>query len=182
MKVRNNKSTTDVWVGQEIAASAVYELDPTEIDRWKIEMARVGSKVQVDLGSGDLVITEQSDYSATASSDVASTTTSTAYQRKLRLTTENISAGVYRVGWSYDWGMAKTSYSFLSRIRVNSTTDISNHSEKPKDATTDVSHIGGFAYVTLAVGSHTIDIDYCTSNAGGAAKIQNARLEIWKTE
>jgi hypothetical protein len=109
-----------------------------------------------------------------------STTTSTTYQQKLRLTTGAIEAGTYRIGWMYDWGMTSNSYNFDAQVQVDTTT-LMNHVEEPQDASTAQRHqVSGFAYVTLTAATHNVDLDYRSSNASGTARIQNARLEIWR--
>jgi len=110
-----------------------------------------------------------------------STTTSTTYQQKLRITTGPIEAGNYRIGWSYDWQMTSNNYNFDARVQVDDTTTIMDHVEEPQDASTAQRHyVGGFAYVTLTAATHNVDLDYRSSNASGTARIQNARLEIWR--
>jgi hypothetical protein len=118
---------------------------------------------------------------AQGASTALSTSTSTSYQQKLRLTTGAIEAGTYRIGWMYDWGMTSNSYNFDAQIQVDDTTTLMSHVEEPQDAATTQRHqVAGFAYVTLTAATHNIDLDYRSSNAGGTARIQNARLEIWR--
>lgn len=120
-------------------------------------------------------------YVAQASSDALSTTTSTTYQQKLRLTTATLIAGTYRIGWMYDWQITSTNSSFNGRVQLNDTTTLMDHLEETQDAATGQRHqVSGFAYVTLTAATHTIDIVYRTSNSAATARIQNARLEIWR--
>ena len=109
-----------------------------------------------------------------------STTTSTSFQQKLRLTT-TLRSGNYRIGWSYDWQITSSSCNFKAQIQVDDTTTLSTHTEEAQDPSTDQRHqASGFAYQTLTEGIHNIDLDYCTSSPSGSARIQNARLEIWR--
>jgi len=118
---------------------------------------------------------------AQAASDALSTTTSTTYQQKLRLSTGPIEAGTYRVGWMYDWQITSTNSNFDGRVQLNDTTLLMAHLEEAQDSATGQRHqVSGFAYVTLTAATHNIDIDYRTSNAAATARIQNARLEIWR--
>lgn len=120
-------------------------------------------------------------WAANAASDTLSTTTSTSYQQKLRLTTGAIEAGTYRIGWMYDWGLTSNSYNFNAQIQIDDTTTLMTHVEEPQDAGTDQRHqVSGFAYATLTATTHSIDLDYRTSDSGATARIQNARLEIWR--
>jgi hypothetical protein len=118
---------------------------------------------------------------AQAASAGLSTTTSTAYQQKLRLTTGAIEAGTYRVGWMYDWQMTSNNYNFDAQVQVDDTTTLMNHVEEPQDtATTQRHQVSGFAYVDLTAATHNIDLDYRSSNTSGTSRIQNARLELWR--
>lgn len=58
-KFKNNKGSTDTWVGQSIAAAAYYEIPAAELSKWQND-----SKVLTDLGSGDGKMNNgTSDYS-----------------------------------------------------------------------------------------------------------------------
>lgn len=131
-----------------------------------------------DLGGGKVTV---SQYIQNGESLELSTTNSTNFQQKLRLTTPTLAAGTYRIGWMYDWGFTNGSYSFRGQVQVDVTTTLMTHIEEPQDtATTQRHQVSGFAYVTLTAAAHDIDLDYCSSNAAGTSRIQDARLEIWR--
>ena len=109
-----------------------------------------------------------------------SSTTSTTFQQKVRLTSGNLPGGKYRIGWAYDWQLSSTTDSFLAQVQIDDLTVVMTHSEEPKKTTT-VYKVGGFAYITLTGGVHTFDLDYSSSKTSVSAKIQNARLELWST-
>lgn len=111
-----------------------------------------------------------------------STTTSTAYQNKVTITTGIVAAGTYRIGWSYGWYFTSTSYDFLGRVQVNNTTTIFEHRQEPQDTGTDQIHpVSGFYYYTVeSPTSLTIDLDYCSGSAGNTAGIRSAILEFWR--
>jgi hypothetical protein len=108
-----------------------------------------------------------------------SSTTSTAFQTKLTLTTVSIPAGTYRIGWSYDWRYSTTVANFQARIVENGTVRFL-HVQEPQDgAITQRQPASGFLYLILPSGVNTIEIQY--SSAGGlTATIRNARLELWR--
>ncbi len=116
-----------------------------------------------------------------ASSDSQSTTTSTSFVQKLRLTTGTLPSGTYRIGWTYEYAHKSTSYDFRGQVQINDTTTIHNIRDESQDSGTDQRKpCAGFYYHTGS-GVLNIDIDYCrSSSSGGTSYIWNARLEIWR--
>lgn len=110
-----------------------------------------------------------------------STIASATPTQKLRLTTPNVEAGTYRIGWNYKWYLTDNGNNFEGRVQLDDATDIMNHAAEPKDAGTD-QRIGeaGFAHIALSAGVHTFDIDYNRSGGFGTAGIAEARLEFWR--
>ena len=118
-----------------------------------------------------------------ASDDTVSSTTSTTFQQKLRLTTATIPVGTYRIGWYYEWNFSSVANDFRGRIEINDTATVMEHQQEPKDTGINQSHpCSGYAYVEIpSENSYFIDLDYCSSG-GGTAYIRRARLEIWRVE
>lgn len=109
-----------------------------------------------------------------------SSTSSTSWQRKLRLTTQNLPAGLYRIGWSYRWHRDADNRDYAARVELNNTTDIMLHEEEPSDSDDNQKlRVGGFAYHSLS-GINTIDIDFRNVQGGSTSYMAEARLEIWK--
>ena len=109
-----------------------------------------------------------------------SSTTSTSYIRKLRLTTGVIPAGDYKLTWFYNWAGNSTSRDFRAQIELDDTTQLMYHSQEPKDAGTDQRHLSsGFTIVTLTNASHDIDLDYKVENSS-VAYISNTKLELFR--
>jgi len=108
----------------------------------------------------------------------ASSTSSTSWQQKLRMTTGDLPAGIYRIGWSYAWRHSSRNSSFRGRVQVNDSDTIMEHRQEPKDqGSTQEQRCSGFSYESLS-GVENIDLDYCASN--NTAYIWEARLEIWR--
>lgn len=115
-----------------------------------------------------------------------SQTTSTTYQEKLSVTISGatgsgIPAGDYRVGFSYEWRQSKQDNEFWARIRVDDTVTIFEREISPF---VDVSFwnltTSFYYYPSLASGTHTIDMDYKTSNGSSVSYIKNAKIEFWR--
>jgi len=122
-------------------------------------------------------------YFNEASSEADSSTTSTAWTQKVRLTTASLPAGKYRIGWSYNLRGSSTSYSPKSQVQINDTSTIHNYLYEPKDASlNEEDAIGGFYYYDVSTGGTTlnIDLDFSTENGAATTTIRRARLEFWR--
>jgi hypothetical protein len=122
-------------------------------------------------------------YFNEASSETDSSTTSTSWSQKVRLTTSALPAGKYRIGWSYNIRQSNTSYSAQARVQINDTGTVHNYMLEPKDGTSNEEDaVGGFYYYTVSTGGTTLDIDldFSTENSGGTTTIRRARLEFWR--
>lgn len=116
-----------------------------------------------------------------AASEGESSTSSTSYVQKVRLTTPSVPAGRYRVGWHYEWNYASSANDALAQVQVDDTTVIMEMSQEPPDAGTDQwNNKAGFGYVDLTAGSHFVDLDYRAGNALYSMAIRRARLELWR--
>ena len=113
------------------------------------------------------------------SSDGYSSTTSNSFQNKLTTTLSNLPYGKYKVGWYYEWGFSSTSSSFRAMITVNSDV-IAEHYQEVKDSNAAQWHNSSGFYYYTGSGNTTINLDYCASSAGQTARIQRARLEVWR--
>lgn len=113
-----------------------------------------------------------------SSSDTLSTTTSTAFQNKVTISV-TLPAGTFYVGWSYGWGYASTGNDFVGRVVADGVT-VFDHQEEPQDSGVDQIHsVSGFTEVVLAAGTRDFTLDY-RSAGGHEARIQQARLVIWR--
>ena len=120
------------------------------------------------------------DYSVYAESLGQDDNPTTTFVQKVRLTTQAVPAGNYRISWSYTWGLSSNSNDFAARIEQDDTLLIYSHRQEPKDPAATQQHAGGgFAQVTLVQGIHTFDLDYAAITGGTTARIAWARLEFW---
>jgi hypothetical protein len=116
------------------------------------------------------------------SDETVTTTTSTDWQRKLRLQAYALQQGQYKVEWYYEWNHSNSSNEFEARIKINNII-IGEHRERP----TGVGNFNdysfpqsGFSINTLNAGDYNIDIDYATSARNKTAYIRRARLILWR--
>jgi hypothetical protein len=115
-----------------------------------------------------------------ATSDGASSTSSTTFQTKIDLTTTTLPAGNYRIGYSYSWRHNDINTDFRYRLLVDNSTTLVEHRVEPKDPFTDQLHPGsGFTYRNLS-GSVNIKLQWCSSAGADTATILGAKLEIWR--
>jgi hypothetical protein len=135
-----------------------------------------------DAGGGTALIENLfGQYFTEAAVEAGTTTTLATYQLSVRLTTPNVPAGKYRVGWSYEWGLSTTSNNFNGRILQDGATVLWDHVQEPQDNAAAQQHpAGGFQYVTLTAGVHTFDIEYRSQTAGVTARIWDSHLEFWR--
>ena len=116
----------------------------------------------------------------TASSETDSSTTSTTYQQKLRMTTLSLPSGTYRIGWYYEAQHRDDRDDFMGRVQINDTTTLMEHQLESKDNGSDQwCPVSGFYYHTGS-GVLNIDIDYASSVNAKTSVIRRARLEIWR--
>lgn len=118
-----------------------------------------------------------------AASEGESETSSTSWVQKLRLTTPSIPAGRYRVGWHYEWNYASAANDALVQVQVDDDAAkiLMEMTQEPPDAGSDQwNNKGGFGYVDLAAGAHTVDLDYRAGNGLYSITIRKARLELWR--
>ncbi len=117
------------------------------------------------------------------SSDSTSSTSSTSYQRKLRLSAYNLPAGDYRINWYYEWSSTGSYWgggAFRARVQINNTTTIMEYDTNPSDYGNDRWKPASGFYVGSLSGDVDIDLDYCISNNNYSSYIRRARLDIWR--
>lgn len=112
-----------------------------------------------------------------ASNNVESSTTSSTFQQKLRMTTPSLPSGTYRIGYSIEGRCNSTNTALLLRVQINGTS-IGEARVESQDAN-NYDDYSGFYYYTGS-GVLDIDFDYCSSSAGTTSFTRRARLEIWR--
>lgn len=119
------------------------------------------------------------DFSTFTEDLTQSTSAITGFTQKLRLTTPAVTAGDYRIGWSFTWGNDSAANSTRVKIEEDDITSLWEMYTEPKDGGADQKiPADGLAQRTLTAGIHTFDMDFATT-AGGTARIEQARLEFW---
>jgi len=120
-------------------------------------------------------------YYQFAKDDSESTTTSTSYVNKLRLTTPALPVGKYRIGWFWEYRRSSIANDWKGRVRLDEATDLSEINVEVKDNSNYFS-ASGFDEVEFASeATHTFDIDY-GGETNKTSYIRRARLEIWRVE
>lgn len=111
----------------------------------------------------------------------SSTTSSTTFVQKVRLTTGSVAAGDYYIGWQYQWNMDSVQRDFKGQVDLDEGTLLMSHQQEAADAGADQLHYAsGFAVVTLTAATHTVDIDFSVTNGGDVATIAQARLILYR--
>ena len=108
--------------------------------------------------------------------DSESSTTSTSYQQKLRLSVSNISAGTYKLKWDAEG--RNSSAAINMRLQQD---DSTTHGEIRiyYQGSTDYKTFAGLKELDLSAGSYTFDLDY-NQTGGGTAYIRRARILLIK--
>lgn len=113
-----------------------------------------------------------------------STTTSTTYQQKLRLTLPStLPAGTYRLQWSCAIDNDEDTTATWVQIEQDDTTTIWEVEGNIlyESSSRNLQHpLGGMADITLPAGSVYFDMDYRTAKATDTAAIIEARFLFWR--
>jgi len=110
-----------------------------------------------------------------AESESQSSTTSSNYQQKLKLTTPSLASGNYLIQWYCE--ITSTDKDGMAAIvELDDTTTIAETEDDRHHSEDYFKPFSGFKQVTLTSGVHEIDIDY--KRFGGTAKIRRARISI----
>jgi len=146
--------------------------------------ATVSGAVDVEISAGSSESTFGSEYDY-AESEGESSTTSTSWQQKIRLSVTGITAGTYRIGWSYEWSLSnheKSGSSFNVDIDegVSEIHQVEMGVEKNAKYSDGSFYVSsGFGHEPLSSGSHTIDLNF-KALSGCTNYVRKARLEIWR--
>ena len=188
--VGNLNFTGNVNITQDSTSSVNIEILSASIDIKK-DGATISSGIESINFTGPVSVVEATSKNVNvgmifgsnfqqSSSDAVSTTTSTTYQQKLRMTTPSLSTGTYRIGWYYEAQHREDRDDYMGRIQINDTITIMEHRIEFKDkGEFQFDPVSGFYYHTGS-GILNIDIDYASSVNGKSTSIRRARLEIWR--
>ena len=143
-----------------------------------------GNVAVVNEGSGKttVTITDSTPVFGSQFQNVAdetlSTTNSTTWQQKLRMSTTNLPSGTYRISWYCELNSTNGATQVDCMIQLNDTTNIAFCSEEPDDLA-NIIPFSGFQHRTLS-GVNTIDMDYRRQQSGHNVSIRYARIELWR--
>ncbi len=169
-----NGSVTAGIIGQffyDTANDNLYVAEAADDSSW-VEVTGTG-------GGGGGVFGTQYTYVA---SEGESSTTSSTFQQKLRMTTGSLPSGDYRLGyqWMQNYDRSKSADNEV-RVEQDDTTQLVGPVQviaKIDDEEQGYYLMGGFKKVTLS-GVHTFDIDFRETN-NETTRIKQARLELWR--
>lgn len=109
-----------------------------------------------------------------------SSTTSTTYIQKLKVTTASVPAGDYYIAWSGEQLTDKASVAVGHRVQVDDTTTLIEPLHK-KVGAGEWEPFGGSGEVTLTAAAHDVDLDHLTAaGTGVGSQIRNVRIAIWR--
>jgi len=117
-----------------------------------------------------------------ADSDSVTTTTSSSWSKKLRLTTNAVSGGDYRLEWYCEVTNSSRSEGGTGiRVQIDDNITVSEIEYWPSyfSEGNKFNPVSGFYKSTLSSGVHTIDLDF-NEDGDGITSIRRARLEIKK--
>jgi len=162
--------TEDDW--SEFPDSSVL----VEGDRILIEQAASGFKkawISSSAFAQSIGVLSFAAYDASLS---ISSTTATAYQRKLLLTTDaSAKAGVFRIGWTLQLTNSNNAKNSKYRVRVEDVSIVLDEDTITFSTGESYQTFAGFQHVYLPDGSHNISVDY--SAVTNTARIKSVRLE-----
>jgi len=110
-----------------------------------------------------------------------SSTNSINWIEKMSLTASGLPTGSYRIGWTYQWRHSKANTEFHAQIQVDDTDQIFLYQASPYVDVLYWQPVTGFYYYDVLVsGTHIIDLDYRSSNAGSTSYIKECKMEFWR--
>ncbi|ARR74925.1 hypothetical protein SAGO17_0005 [Mimivirus AB-566-O17] len=167
----------------QFSAGTIIKLQSVILDGNNLRVAPLGTSISIlrleplTVGEQGLVIfgTELNYVESTSTTS----TNSTNYVQKIRLVTDNIPSGIYRVGFYYIWTIDNTNQDFSSRIQIDDSLVIHETTESTQRSNQDIA-TSGFSHISLTLGVHTIDLDFKVASTNTSASIKEARIEIWR--
>lgn len=138
-----------------------------------------GADLTTWISMSDLVYAVIGANEYETSAEAESSTTSTSWQRKLRLSLSGIEAGKYKIKWYYEWAYGNSNSQFKSQLQIDNADTYMEQEVRPTQASTSkYRDADGFVYVNLTAGDHDVDLDYCSSRDKKTACIRRARVSV----
>ena len=128
------------------------------------------SGAQGEPGSGGDFGTEFQEVS----DETETSTTSSSFILKLKMTTTNLPTGTYRIGWYYEGDSSDEDDTNLFHVRIDQEVpSLTHHGQNAANENNTFAPRSGFHYKTLT-GVHEIEIEHQNSS------IRRARIELWR--
>jgi len=116
-----------------------------------------------------------------AEDSAESSTNSTAFVEKLRMTCSGLPTGNYRIGWTFQWRHSKSNTEYSCQVEVDDTDQVFFYQASPYVDTLYWQPVTGFYYYdVLTSGTHHIDMDYNSSSPGSTSYIKECKMEFWR--
>lgn len=183
-----NQSDVDSSISTHTAIAGAHHARPVQATETTLGIAEIATQAETDAGTDDLrtvtplklknsmpVFGTEYDY---AESEAVSSTSLTAYQQKLKLTTAVLPAGDYHIEWSCEVANSSKDKRVEVKLELDDTTVISEIMKPKVDGDNEYLGMAGTKEITLTNATHTLDIDYRA--LANTAYIRRARITIWR--
>ncbi len=141
---------------------------------------QVNNKGQVTSGSTSWF--GQNFWFSSGSSAVPFHNRTTTYRTALDLTASSLTAGIYRLGWSYVYRCNSTAASFRCRTFIINSASYDTVEEASDASSNERYQRAGFAYcrITGSVALFSLDISLETAATNTTASLYDRALELWR--
>lgn len=141
---------------------------------------QVNDKGQVTSGSTSWF--GQSFWFVTGSSAVPFHNSTTTYLSALNLTASNLTAGIYRLGWSYVYRLNSVANSFRCRTFIINSASYDTVEETSEVGANERLQRSGFAYcrVTGSIALFSLDVSCESAVANTTSSLYDRAIELWR--
>lgn len=101
------------------------------------------------------------------------------YTEHLKLVTNVLVAGTYRIGWRSQFESSSSNVTGQVRLQVDDVITVDEEEIAPPVANKDTD-FANFETVVLAAGIHEVDVDFRLFSGVGTFTIDDTKLEIWR--
>lgn len=101
------------------------------------------------------------------------------FAQYLRLTTPDLLAGLYRIGWVFQYEASAASTLGEYRLEVDDSINVDQETLTIASAGERKTY-SNFSFENLGAGIHNIDLDFRRFSGAGAFTIDDAKIELWR--